>query len=77
MLILSNRNQGRSGIGRLGGSLTGECPRLRTFDGRLVFAEELFPVFDEADQNHDNRAKHPQKKERLKQPNYDRGQDHE
>ena len=44
---------------------------------RLVFAEKLFSVFGEADQNHDDRPHHPQQKERLEQPNYDRGQDHE
>ena len=77
MLILRNRNLEHLSIGTYAGNLTGERQRLGPFDGRLVFADELFPVFDEGDQNHDNRPEHPQKKERLKQPNYDRGQDHE
>ena len=48
-----------------------------TLNAGLVFAEKLFAVFDEADQHHDDRPDHAQKKERFKQPNYDRGQDHE
>ncbi len=77
MLILCHRNQEHLKIGTNADSLTGERPSHWPVDGKLVFAEKLFPVFDEADQHHDDRPNHPQKKERFKQPNCDRGQDHE
>jgi hypothetical protein len=48
----------------------------RTLSARLVFAEELFPVFDEADQHHDCRPDHPEKEHCFQQPNCGNSKDH-
>ena len=77
MVIPGYRNQERLRIGTNAANFAADACANGTLNAGLVFAEKLFPVFDEADQHHDDRPDHAQKKERFKQPNYERGQDHE
>ena len=77
MVAPRNGNQERLTIDTDANDLPANGGANGAVSARLVFAEKLFPVFDEADQHHDDRPNHSQKKERFEQPNYDRGQNHE
>ena len=46
------------------------------FGVKLVLAEKLFPVLNEADQHHYRRPNHPEKEHRFQHPDCGHGQDH-
>ena len=52
--MLRDRDQEHLRVGTSEIGLTRDARANGPFEGRLVFAEELFPVFDEADQHHDD-----------------------